>query len=337
MKQDKINKKIYFWVTGEKFDENNINRIYDEMKYNFYLPSDLANGLSELDYGAITNIDLDSAKGFARDKLINLTTNNPFCYLIEKDFSFTTDEWNLITDEEGKVNLSKLGMKNFPEFEEPTYSVSINGNRQDQNNKNIEENTIHIKPQDEINPEVYNLVISEYNTGFRLLNNLYDFSEKSDLFLNFKDLGKLNKAIQQKNQNNLTKVQKLDKIGRSLESIIPLKIICYMISDAKLLFGNRKEYSVKEIEQNRKENERKENDFNKEKDSLIKEIKDFSKKVGINIESIFDKEGKLLDRKLTIDNPEFEKELNNIEIEYKMKNRKELQSLSKEVSEVIGD
>ena len=105
MKENKITKKIYFWVTWDKFDEDNINRIYDEMKYNFYLPSDLANGLSEHDYGAITNIELDEAKQFARNKLNKLDINNPFCYLIEKEYSYSKEEWDLITDNNRNINL----------------------------------------------------------------------------------------------------------------------------------------------------------------------------------------------------------------------------------------
>ena len=38
MEENKVNKRIYFWVTGERFDKENISRIYNEMKYNFYLP-----------------------------------------------------------------------------------------------------------------------------------------------------------------------------------------------------------------------------------------------------------------------------------------------------------
>ena len=338
MKSDKVSKKVYFWVTGEKFDEDNISRIYDEMKYNFYLPSDLANGLSEHDYGAITDTNLEKAKEFAKHKLRNLDINNPFCYLIEKEYSFTAEEWDMLIDNEGKINLSKLGMSEFPEFEEPTYSISRKGNNKDDNNKNLEEeNTIHIKSPETIKSAVLDLVTSDYNTGFRLLNKLYDFSEETDIFTNFKDLEKLNKSIQQKNQSNLTKVQKLDRLGKALESAIPLKIICYMISDAKLLFGNKKEYSTKDIENNKKENEQRLKAFNNEKEKMIKEIKDFSRKVGLNIENIFDKEGNLLDRKSTIDSPEFTKELRNLEIEYAKKNRAELKPLNTEISQDIGD
>ena len=324
MKNEKINKKVFFWVTGEKFDENNnIDRIYDEMKYNFYLPSNLANGLAENDFGAITNISLEQMKDFAKNQVKNFINNNSFCYVIEKEFSFTEEEWNLFIEENGKINLSKFGIEKFPEYEEPTYSVKKRENNE------IEENAIHIKTQDEIEPILLNIVTSKYNEGFRLLNNLYNFSEKSDLFLNCKDLEKLNKSIQEKNQNNLTNVQKLDKLGKSLESMIPLKILCYMISDAKLLFGNRKEYSADEIENNRKENEEKENKFNNEKKQMINEIKDYSRKVGINIENIFSQDGKLLDRKLTIDNPEFAKKLMNTEIKYESENNT--------ASEEIGD
>lgn len=337
MKDRKIVKKVYFWVTGEKFDEDNVNRIYDEMKYNFYLPSDLANGLSEHDYGAITNINLEKAKEFAKNKIRNLDINNPYCYLIEKEYSFTADEWDMLTDNDGNINLAKLGMSEFPEFEEPTYSVSKTGHSKEVNNATLEENTIHIKKQEQLNPTILDLVTSDYNTVFRLLNNLYEFSEKSDLFLNLKDLSKLNKAIQQRNQDNLTKVQKLDKLGKSLESIVPLKIICYMISDAKLLFGSKKEYSTKKIEENKKDNEQKQNNFNKEKEKMVKEIKDYSRKVGLNIEKIFDKEGNLLSRKVTIDNPEFEKELHNLEIEYAQKNKAELHILNKDRNEEIGE
>lgn len=338
MKADKISKKVYFWVTGEKFDEGNISRIYDEMKYNFYLPSDLANGLAENDYGAITNIQLEEAKKFARNKMRNLNINNPFCYLIEKEYSFTADEWKILIENKGNINLSKLGMSEFPEFEEPTYSISRKGNNKDSNNKNQEEeNTIHIKSPETINSAILDLVTSDYNTGFRLLNKLYDFSEETDILANSKDLEKLNRVIQQKNQNNLTKVQKLDKLGKALEGIIPLKIICYMISDAKLLFGNKREYSTGDIENNKKEHEQRVKNFNNEKEKIVKEIKDFSRKIGLNIENIFDKDGKLLDRKLTIDNTEFEKELRNLEIEYEKKNKAELQSLNKEESKDIGD
>lgn len=324
MEENKVKKRIYFWVTGERFDKENISRIYNEMKYNFYLPSDLANGLSESDYGAVTNIDLEKAKEFARKKVKDLKLSNSFCYLVEKEYSFTEEQWKALTDSEGNINLSKLGMNEFPEFEEPSYSIS-----KIKNNENLEENTIHIEPQEEIDSAVLNLVTSEYNKGFRLLNNLYDFSEKSDLFSNCKDLEKLNKSIQQKNQNNLTNIQKLDKLGKSLESMIPLKILCYMISDAKLLLGNKKEYSTDEIERNKKENEKKKEEFKSEKDRMIKEIKDYSRKVGINIENIFSQDGTLLDRKFTIDNPEFTKELMNLEVQK--------QNKVNETSEEVGD
>ena len=338
MKENKESKKIYFWVAGEKFDEDNISRIYDEMKYNCYLPSDLANGLAENDYGAITNIKLEEAKEFARNKMRNLNINNPFCYLIEREYSFTENEWDMLIDNDGNINLSKLGMSEFPEFEEPTYSISRKWNNKDANNKNPEEeNTIHIKSLETINSAVLDLVTSNYNTGFRLLNKLYDFSEETDIFTDSKDLERLNRAIQQKNQNNLTKVQKLDKLGKALEGIIPLKIVCYMISDAKLLFGSKKEYSAGDIEKNKKENEQKLKEFSNEKEKMIKEVRDFSRKVGLNIENIFDRDGKLVDRKLTIDNPEFKKELSNLEIEYEKKNKAESQSLNKEESQDIGD
>jgi len=326
MRENEISKKIYFWVTGEKFEADNIDRIYNEMKYNFYLPSDLANGLSEHDYGAITNTDLHKTKEFAKNKLNSFEFNNSFCYVIEKEYSFTAEEWQLLIDKEGNVNLSKLGMNEFPEFQEPTYSISKDGSKE-------EENTIHIKTPEEINSTVLDLVTSDYNTGFRLLNKIYEFSENTNLFDNYTDLEKLNKAIQQKNVNNLTKVQKLDKLGKSLESIIPLKIICYMISDTKLLLGNKKEYSTKDIENNRKEYEKSLEDFNKEKAKLIREFRDFSRKVGINIENIFDQNGELLDRKFTIDNAKFMEELTNMEIEEKGRNY-----IKNETQEdVIGD
>ena len=77
------------------------------------------------------------------------------------------------------------------------------------------------------------------------------------------------------------------------------------------------------------ENEKKKEEFKSEKDRMIKEIKDYSRKVGINIENIFSQDGTLLDRKYTIDNPEFTKELMNLEVQK--------QNKVNETSEEVGD
>lgn len=287
-------KTIYFWTTGEKFDIGDIDRIYDEMKYNYYSSSNLANGLAESDYGAITNMDFDKAKEFAKRKVQNLDKNNSFCYLIEQEITLSVEMWKDIIDENGVINITKLGTDKYPEFKEPTYSILIKDGKQ---NDLFEEDTIHIKPQEELDPTVLNLVISNFSEKSKqLLGYLYSFANKTGMFDErfSKDYSKLNKAIRQNNQNKATKIQVLDKLGKSMEYVIPLKILCYIISDAMLILGRKKEISdkiQKEIEV--------------EKEQMIKSVRNYAKEKGLDIEDIFDKEGNLKPRSETIDNPNF--------------------------------
>lgn len=287
---DKITKTVYFWSTGFQFKEDDVDRIYDEMKYNYYFPSNLTNGLTEEDYGAFCNFTLDEAKEFAKNKVKNLDKDNSFCFFIKQEFSLSEEEWNLIADKNGIINLTKFGVDKFPEFIEPTYSIVKN------NENEFEENTIHIKTEEQIEPVIFNLVTSDNNQQFRLLNKLYSFADKVGLFdkIYSQDLLKLNGTIRAKNQSQAKKVQTLDKLGKAMQSAIPLKVLCYMISDIILILGNRKEYSEKEL-----------SEIKKEKEQIIKSVKDYAKKSQIDIEDIFDKEGKLKPREETIDNPEF--------------------------------
>lgn len=293
MEENQVTKIVYFWSSGEKFQNDDIDRIYDEMNYNYYSPSNLANGLTEEDYGAFTDKSFDEAKEIAKGKVINLDKAYSFCYLVKQDISLPEDEWKKITNEKGIVNLTKLGMNKFPEFTEPAYSIAKNYNDREALEHNIfEENTIHINPQKLVNPTVLDLVTSDNNQRFRLLNNLYLFADKTGIFSEkySKDLSKLNKYIREENQLKTSKIQTLDKLGKTLQSAIPLKVLCYMISDAILLLGKKKEYSQEQI-----------SDFEKEKEQMIKSIRDYAKKNEIDVEDIFDKDGKLKPRSETIE------------------------------------
>ena len=297
MEENKVTKIVYFWSTGEKFENNDIDRIYDEMNYNYYSPSNLANGLTEEDYGAFTDKTFDEAKEIAKGKVINFDKFYSFCYLIKQYISLSKDEWGKITDENGIVNLTKLGTDKFPEFTEPTYSIAKNNNDKEALEHNIfEENTIHINPQKLVDPTVLDLVTSDNNQRFRLLNNLYSFADKTGIFSEkySKDLSKLNKYIREENQSKTSKIQTLDKLGKTMQNAIPLKVLCYMISDAILLMGKKKEYSQEQI-----------SDFENEKEQMIKSIRDYAKKNEIDVEDIFDTDGKLKPRSETIDNANF--------------------------------